>query len=127
MSFLLFAYLFLEITEKNTVKKKASKNNFSNDLLEDPNLQEWLDNASSNNEARCKIFHKTLKLSNMGRQIIVAHANSKKRKDILDCRQSYLKPGETTMHNAQQEKIPSNDNVETVDLTMHDLSGQKQK
>ena len=55
------------MTEKNTVKK-ASKSDFSNDWLEDPNFKGWLGKASSNNEARCKICHKTFKLSNAGRQ-----------------------------------------------------------
>ena len=59
MSFLLFAYLFLEKTEKNTVKK-ASKSNFSNDWLEDPNFKEWLGKASSNSETRCKFVIKYL-------------------------------------------------------------------
>ena len=53
------------MTEKNTVKK-ASKSNFSNYLLEDPNLKEWLGKASSNTEARCKICCKMFKLSIMG-------------------------------------------------------------
>ena len=65
------------MTEKNTVKK-ASKSSFSNDWLEDPNFKEWLGNTSSNNEARCKICHKTFKLSNMGRQALFGHVNSKK-------------------------------------------------
>ena len=93
--------------------------------MEEPNLREWLGKASSNNEARCKICHKTLKLSNMGRQALAGHANSKKHKDILDHRQSFFKPREMTMHNIQQEKTPSNDNVEMVDLTMHDLARRK--
>ena len=88
-------------------------------------MREWLGKASSNNEARCKICHKTLKLSNMGRQALAGHANSKKHKDILDHRQSFFKPREMTMHNIQQEKTPSNDNVEMVDLTMHDLARRK--
>ena len=29
------------------------------------------------------------------------------------------------MHNAQQEKMPSNDNVQMVDLTMHNLARRK--
>ena len=112
------------MTEKNTVKK-TSKSNFSNDWLEDPNFMEWLGKASSNNEARCEICHKTFKLSNMERQALVGHANSKKHKDILERRQSFFKPRETAMHNAQQEKTPSNDNVQMVDLTMHELARRK--
>ena len=77
-------------------------------------MREWLGKASSNNEARCKICHKTLKLSNMGRQALAGHANSKKHKDILDHRQSFFKPREMTMHNVQM-----------VDLTMHDLARRK--
>ena len=100
MSFLLFAYLILEMTEKNTVKK-ASKSNFSNDWLEDPNFKEWLGKASSKIEARCKICHKTFKFSKMGRQALVGHTSCKKHKDILDCRQSFFKLREVTMHNAQ--------------------------
>ena len=103
------------MTEKNTVKK-VSKNNFSNDWLEEPNSKEWLGKARSNNEARCKICHKTFKLSNMGRQALVGHANSKKHKDMFDCRQSSFKSRETTVQNTQQEKTPSNDNVQMVDL-----------
>ena len=98
------------MTEKNTVKK-ASKSNFSNDWLEDPNFKEWLGKVSSNNEARCKICHKMFKLSNMGRQAVVGNASSKKHKDILDNRQYFFKPREMTMHNAQQENTPSNDIV----------------
>ena len=60
----------------------------------------------------------------MGRQTLVGHANSKKHKDILDHRQSFFKLRERTMHNAQQEKTPSNDNVQMVDL-MHDLARRK--
>ena len=92
------------MTEKNTVKKARS--NFANDGLEDPNFKEWLGKASSNNEARCKICHKTFKFSNMERQALVGHANIKKHKNILDHRQSVFKPRETTMHYAQQEKMP---------------------
>ena len=90
--------------------------------MEDLNFKEWLGKASSNNEARCKICHKTFKLSNIGWQALVGHANSQKHKDILDFRQSFLKPRETAMHNAQKEKAPLNDNV---DLTMHDLARWK--
>ena len=61
----------------------------------------------------------------MGRQVLGGHASSEKRKDILDGRQSFFKPRETTMHNAQQEKRPSSDNVQTLDLTMHDLARRK--
>ena len=105
------------MTEKNTVKKARS--NFANDGLEDPNFKEWLGKASSNNEARCKICHKTFKLSNMGRQALVGHANSKKHKDMFfDCRQSSFKSRETTVQNTQQEKTPSNDNVQMVDLNV---------
>ena len=70
------------MTEKNTVKK-ASKSNFSNDWLKDPNFKEWLGKASSNNEARCKICHKTFKLSNMERQALVDHANTKNTRIYL--------------------------------------------
>ena len=62
----------------------------------------------------------------MGRQTLVGHANSKKHKDILDHSQSFFKLRERTMHNAQQEKTPSNDNVQMVDL-MHDLARRKAK
>ena len=112
------------MTEKNTVKK-VSKNNFSNDWLEEPNSKEWLVKASSNNEARCKICHKTFKLSNMGRQALVGHSNSKKHKDMFDCRQSFFKSRETAVQNTQQEKTLSNDNVQMFDLTMHDLARRK--
>ena len=52
---------------------------------------------------------------------------AKKHKAILDHRQSFFKPRETTMNNAQQEKTPSNDYVQMVDLTMHDLARGRQK
>ena len=42
----------------------------------------------------------------MERQALVGHANIKKHKNILDHRQSVFKPRETTMHYAQQEKMP---------------------
>ena len=90
--------------------------------MEDLNFKEWLGKASSNNEARCTICHKTFKLSNIGQQTLVGHANSQKHKDILDFRQSFLKPRETTMHNAQKEKTSSNDNV---DLRIHGLARRK--
>ena len=61
----------------------------------------------------------------MGRQALVGNANSKKHKDILDRRQSFCKPRETAMYNAQQEKTPSNDNVQMVELTMNDLVRRK--
>ena len=32
----------------------------------------------------------------------------------------FFKLRETTKHNAQQKKTPSNDNIQMVDLTMHD-------
>ena len=102
--------------------KKASKSNFSNDWLEDPNFKEWLGKSSFNNDTRCKIYHKTFKLSNMGRQALVGHANNKKHNDIFERRQSFFKPRETTMQNASQEKTPSNDNAQMVDLTIHDLA-----
>ena len=106
------------MAEKNTVKK-ASESNFSNDWLEDPNFKEWFGKTSSN---RCKICRKTFRLSNLGRQALFGLANSKKDKDIVDYRKSFFKPRETTMHNAQQEKTPSNDNFQMVDLTMHDFA-----
>ena len=65
------------------------------------------------------------KLSNIGRQAWVGHVYSKKRRDVLDRRQSFFKPRETTMHNAQQEKTFSNGNVQMVDLTMHNSARRK--
>ena len=61
----------------------------------------------------------------MGRQALVGHVYSKKRKDIFDRRQFFCKSRETAMHNAQQEKTSSNDNVQMVDLTMHDFARRK--
>ena len=61
-------------------------------MFGDPNFKEWRGRVSSNNEVRCKICHKTFKLSNMGRQVLGGHASSEKRKDILDGRQSFFKP-----------------------------------
>ena len=61
----------------------------------------------------------------MGRQALVGDANSKKHKDILDGRQSFVKPRETAMRNAQQESTPLNNNVQMADLTMRDLVRQK--
>ena len=37
----------------------------------------------------------------------------------------FFKSRETAMHNAQQEKTSSNDNVQMVDLTMHDFARRK--
>ena len=78
------------MTKKNTVQKER-KSKFSSDWFKDHNFKEWLGKASSNNEARCKICHKAFKLSNMGRQALVGHADSKKHKDILDRRQAFFK------------------------------------
>ena len=55
----------------------------------------------------------------------MAMLTAKKHKAILDHRQSFFKPRETTMNNAQQEKTPSNDYVQMVDLTMHNLARGK--
>ena len=50
-----------------------------------------------------------------------------KTQDIGDRRQSFFKPRETTKHNAQQQKTPSNDDIQMVDLTMHNLAKRTAK
>ena len=108
------------MTEKNTVKKARS--NFANDGLEDPNFKEWLGKASSNNEARCKICHKTFKFSNMERQALVGHANIKKHTRI------YLTIDNLFSNQEKRQCIMLNKRrcpCQMVDLTIHDLARQK--
>ena len=48
---------------------------FSKDSVKDPHFEDWIASVSKNTEARCRIRCKYFKLSNMGKQVLVCHAN----------------------------------------------------
>ena len=50
------------------------------DWLTDADFKDWLADTDDNSATRCKICHKTFKLSNMGRQALISHASGKSHK-----------------------------------------------
>ena len=78
------------------------KTYFSKDWLTDPDFKNWLANTNDNTTARCKVCHKTFKLSNRGRQALISHASGKSYKKHFDRKQFFFKP-----KNSEQSKTCS--------------------
>ena len=54
----------------------------SKDWLTDPEFKNWLADTNGSTAARCKVCHKTFKLSNMGRQALISHASGKSNSSL---------------------------------------------
>ena len=63
---------------------------FSKDWLTDPDFKNWFADTNDNTAARCKVCHKTFKLSNMGRQALTNYASVKVITNILIESNSFL-------------------------------------
>ena len=52
------------------MSKMKDQTYFSKDWLTDPDFKNWLADTNGNTAARCKVCHKTFKLSNVGKASI---------------------------------------------------------
>ena len=81
------------------MSKMKDQTYFSKDWLTDPDFKNWLADINDNTAARCKVCHKTFKLSNMGRQALISHASGKSHKKPFDIKQFFFQP-----KNSEQSK-----------------------
>ena len=111
---------------------------FSKDWLTDPDFKNWLADTNDNTAARCKVCHKTFKLSNMGRQALTSHASGKSHKKHVDRKQFFFKPKNSEQSKAcssssqnntpteiEKDNEPTIVNQRSIELMLKDSQKQK--
>ena len=81
------------------MSKLKDQTYFLEDWLIDTDFKNWLADTNGNTAARCKVCHKTFKLSNTGRQALTSHASGKIHKKHFDRKQFFFK-----LKNSEQSK-----------------------
>lgn len=122
------------------MKKIKEQTYFSKDWLADPIFKDWIVKAPDKTEARCRLCSKNFKLSNMGRQALVSHANGKTHKIHFDRKQMFFKISKPSVQSVLQEdkessSIPENNSssvaspkiVDSPKLDMLLNNSQKQR